>query len=44
MSKEAEAAYLEAMEIEATAADDKDTADQNTVPDTEAEGGDQYEE
>lgn len=44
MSREAEAAYLEAMEIEATAADDEDTADQKTDPDTEAEGGDQYEE
>lgn len=44
MSEEAEAAYLEAMEIEATAADDEVGMDRKPVPDTETEGGDPYEE
>ena len=44
MSEEAEAAYLEAMEIEATAADDEDRTDQKAEPNTETEGGDPYEE
>ena len=57
MSEEAEAAYLEAMEIEAAAADIEDRVEQSaaaadyedrvdlsTVPGTETEGGDPYEE
>ena len=44
MSEEAEAAYLEAMEIEAAAADLEDRVNQGTVPGTETEGGDPYEE
>ena len=44
MSEEAEAAYLEAMEIEAAAADIEDKVEQSTAKDTETEGGDPYEE
>lgn len=44
MSEEAEAAYLEAMEIEATATDDEVRMDTKPVPDEETEGGDPYEE
>jgi hypothetical protein len=44
MSEEAEAAYLEAMEIEAAAADLGDRVNQSTALDTETEGGDPYEE
>lgn len=43
MSEEAEAAYLEAMEIEASAVDDV-RIDTKPVPDEETEGGDPYEE
>jgi ABC-type amino acid transport substrate-binding protein len=44
MSREAEAAYLEAMEIEAMAADEKDGADPRPTSDAGREGGDPYEE
>ena len=44
MSEEAEAAYLEAMEIEAAAADLEDRVNQSTASDTETEGGNPYEE